>query len=85
MTTNSQVSPGCNIENKGIAFLCPQPNPEMIHDADLEDEKFDRKEAAAIDLLLKGFAHIKKSSDEILAAGISAVEALFHVLQSGHL
>jgi hypothetical protein len=54
----------------------------MVHDADLEDEKFDRKEAVGIDLMLKGLAHMKKSSDEILAAGISAVEALFHALKS---
>jgi hypothetical protein len=57
---------------------------EMVHDADLEDEKFDRKEALGIDLMLKGLAHMKKSSDEILAAGISAVEALFHALKSRH-
>jgi hypothetical protein len=57
---------------------------EMVHDADLEDEKFDRKEAVGIDLMLKGLAQMKKSSDEILAAGISAVEALFHALKSRH-
>ena len=55
---------------------------EMVHDADLEDEKFDRKEAIGIDLMLKGLAHMKKSSAEILAAGISAVEALFHALKN---
>jgi hypothetical protein len=55
---------------------------EMVHDADLEDEKFDRQEVIGIDLMLKGLAHMKKSSDEILTAGISAIEALFHVLKS---
>ena len=55
---------------------------EMVHDADLEDEKFDRKEIIGIDLMLKGLAHMKKSSDEILAAGISAIEALFHALKN---
>ena len=54
---------------------------EMVHDADLEDEKFDRKEAVGIDLMLKGLAEMKKSSDEILAVGISAVEGLFHALK----
>jgi hypothetical protein len=57
---------------------------EMVHDADLEDEKFDRKEALGIDLMLKGLAEMKKTSDEILAAGISAVEALFQALKSRH-
>jgi hypothetical protein len=37
----------------------------MVHDADLEDEKFDRKEAVGIDLMLKGLAHMQTSSDEI--------------------
>ena len=57
---------------------------EMVHDADLEDEKFDRQEALGIDLMLKGLAEMEKSSDEILAAGISAIEALFRVLMSRH-
>ena len=54
----------------------------MVHDADLEDEKFDRKEAVGIDLMLKGLAYMEKSSNEILSAGIAAVEALFHALKS---
>ena len=57
---------------------------EMVHDADLEDDKFDRKEALGIDLMLKGLAYMKKSSEEILAAGISALEALFRALKSRH-
>jgi hypothetical protein len=57
---------------------------EMVHDADLEDEKFDRKEAIGIDLMLKGLAQMRKSSDEILAAGIAAVEALFRALKGRH-
>lgn len=57
---------------------------EMVHDADLEDEKFNRKEAIGIDLMLKGLAHMKKPSGEILVAGISALEALFHALKNGH-
>ena len=48
---------------------------EMVHDADLEDEKFGRKEAIGIDLMLKGLAHMEKSSNEILSTGIAAFEA----------
>ena len=47
----------------------------MVHDADLEDEKFGRKEAIGIDLMLKGLAHMEKSSNEILSTGIAAFEA----------
>ena len=38
----------------------------MVHDADFENEKFGRKEAIGIDLMLKGLAHMEKSSNEIL-------------------
>ena len=55
---------------------------EMVHDADLEDDKFDQKEAVGIDLMLKGLAQMGKSSDEILSAGIAAIEALFRALKS---
>ena len=76
----------CTFETLCLRFAINDPIisqiAEMVHDADLEDEKFDRKEAVGIDLMLKGLAHMKKSSDEILAAGISAVEALFHALKS---
>jgi hypothetical protein len=76
----------CTFETLCLRFAVNDPIisqiAEMVHDADLEDEKFDRKEALGIDLMLKGLAHMKKSSDEILAAGISAVEALFHALKS---
>jgi hypothetical protein len=55
---------------------------EMVHDADLEDDKFDQKEAVGIDLMLKGLAQMGKSSNEILSAGIAAIEALFRALKS---
>jgi hypothetical protein len=76
----------CTFETLCLRFAISDPIisqiAEMVHDADLEDEKFDRKEAVGIDLMLKGLAQMKKSSDEILAAGISAVEALFHAFKS---
>lgn len=78
----------CTFETLCLRFAINDPIisqiAEMVHDADHEDEKFDRKEAVGIDLMLKGLAHMKKSSDEILAAGISTLEALFHALKNGH-
>ena len=52
----------------------------MVHDADLEDEKFDRKEAVGIDLMLKGLAHMQTSSDEIWLPE-SRRSTLFHGLK----
>ena len=56
---------------------------EMVHDADLEDDKFDRKEAVGIDLMLKGLAQMGKSSDEILSAGIAAMRRYLTPLKAG--
>jgi hypothetical protein len=78
----------CTFETLCMRFAINDPIisqiAEMVHDADLEDEKFDRKEAVGIGLMLKGLAHMEKSSDEILSAGIAAVEALFRELKSRH-
>jgi hypothetical protein len=78
----------CTFETLCVRFAINDPIiseiAEMVHDADLGDEKFDRKEAVGIDLMLKGLARMEKSSNEILAAGISAMEALFLVLKSRH-
>ena len=76
----------CSFETLCLRFAINDPIipqiAEMVHDADLEDDKFDRKEAVGIDLMLKGLAQMGKSSHEILSAGIAAIEALFHALKS---
>ena len=76
----------CTFETLCVRFAMSDPIisqiAEMVHDPDLEGEEFDREEAFGIDLMVKGLAHMEKSSDEILAVGISAVEALFHALKS---
>jgi hypothetical protein len=71
-------------ERFGISDPMISQIAEMVHDADLEDEKFGRKEAVGIDLMLKGLAHMEKPSNEILSAGIAAIEALFRALKSRH-
>jgi hypothetical protein len=76
----------CTFETLCLQFAINDPIvlqiAEMVHDADLEDDKFDQKEAVGIDLMLKGLAQMGKSSDEILSAGIAAIEALFRALKS---
>ena len=78
----------CTFETLCLRFVINDPVisqiAEMIHDADLEDEKFGRKEAVSIDLMLKGLAQMQKSSNEILSTGVAAFEAVFRALKSRH-
>src|SRR5204862_452253 len=53
---------------------------EMIHDADLEDAKFQRVECVGIDRVLKGWGKTGMSSDEILAQGFKCFDGLLLVL-----
>jgi hypothetical protein len=55
---------------------------QMIHDADLEDEKFGRPECAGFDLVFKGWARLGLPDAEILEKGFICFEAL-HTALSG--
>jgi hypothetical protein len=54
---------------------------EMIHDADLEDEKFQRSECIGIDRVLKGWAKEGLPDEEILRRGFECFDALYSFLQ----
>ena len=54
---------------------------EMIHDADLEDGRFQRAECFGLDRLFKGWAKLGFSDAEILAKGFDCFEALYHWLR----
>ena len=54
---------------------------EMIHDADLVDEKFGRKEGFGIDEVLKGWARKGVSDKDLLERGIQVMEGLYHSLR----
>jgi len=54
---------------------------EMIHDADLEDEKFQRPEGIGIDRVLKGWAKEGLPDEEILRRGFECFDALYAFLQ----
>jgi hypothetical protein len=64
------------IEDKAIRKIA-----EMIHDADLEDEKFQRVEAVGIDRVLKGWAKEGLPDKEILRRGFECFDALYAFLQ----
>jgi hypothetical protein len=54
---------------------------EMIHDADLDDEKFQRNECIGIDRVLKGWGKSDMSDDEILLHGFECFDGLYSFLQ----
>ncbi len=50
---------------------------EMVHDADLEDGKFQTTECIGVDRVLKGWAKSGLSDEELLARGAECFEALY--------
>src|SRR5437773_12062842 len=54
---------------------------EMIHDADLDDARFQRIEAVGIDRVLKGWAKEGLPDEEILRRGFECFDALYAFLQ----
>ena len=53
---------------------------EIIHDADLADEKFGRKEGYGIDEVLRGWARQGIPDQELLDRGVQVMEGLYHSL-----
>ena len=64
------------ISDKAVAKI-----GEMIHDADLDDARFQRVEAVGIDRILKGWAKQGLSDREILRRGFECFDALYSFLQ----
>jgi hypothetical protein len=54
---------------------------EMIHDADLDDARFQRVECMGIDRVLKGWAKEGLPDEEILRRGFECFDALYAFLQ----
>lgn len=55
---------------------------QMIHDADLLDEKFGRKEGFGVDEVLKGWARHEVSDKDLLERGIQLMKGLYHSVAS---
>jgi hypothetical protein len=53
---------------------------QIIHDADLEDEKFGRTEGQGLDATLKGWAAQDIPDDELLRRGMDLIDGLYHGL-----
>jgi hypothetical protein len=54
---------------------------EIIHDADISDEKFGRKEGLGIDQVLKGWARQGIPDADLLDRGMQLMEGLYHSLK----
>ncbi len=75
----------CTLETllKRFAIVDPAARRigEMIHDADLEDGKFQRPECSGLDLLFKGWARLGLSDADILEKGFACFDALHAALR----
>jgi hypothetical protein len=65
----------------GLADKALRTIGEMVHDADLEDGKFQRPECLGLDRVLKGWAKRGLSDDEILARGGDCLDGLYAYLR----
>lgn len=52
----------------------------VIHDADLEDEKYGRSEGIGLDRVLIGWAHEGTADEELLRRGMEMIEGLYQSL-----
>jgi hypothetical protein len=75
----------CTIETlvKEFAIRDPQVKKvaEVVHDADLGDEKFGRTEGAGMDKILIGWGQQNVADDEILRRGMEMVEGLYQSIR----
>jgi hypothetical protein len=75
----------CTFETLTTVFHIRDPQvraiAEIVHDADLFDEKFRRKEGFGIDEVMKGWARQGLSDQELLARGMQLTEGLYQSLR----
>jgi hypothetical protein len=74
----------CTFETFRKEFAIRDPKigaiAEIIHDADLADEKFGRTEGSGLDRVLIGWAQEGVSDDELLRRGMEMIEGLYQSL-----
>jgi hypothetical protein len=69
------------IKRFGIEDKAARKIAEMVHDADLDDDKIQRNECIGIDRILKGWAKQGLPDKEILGRGFECFDALYTFLQ----
>jgi hypothetical protein len=65
------------VKRFGITEKAVLTMAEMIHDADVEDGKFQRHEGLGLDAVLRGWAKTGIPDSELLAKGMECFEALY--------
>jgi hypothetical protein len=70
------------VKRFGIDDKAVRKMAEMVHDADLEDGKFQRHECIGIDRLLNGWARQGMSHEELLAKGGECFNGLYEALRT---
>lgn len=74
----------CTFETLRKEFAIRDPKvstiAEIVHDADLADEKFGRTEGTGLDRVLIGWAQQGISDDELLRRGMELIEGLYQSL-----
>ena len=72
----------CTFETLEKEFRIRDPRVEvigqMIHDADLLDDRFGRKEGYGVDEILKGWARQRFPDEKLLERGMELMEGLYH-------
>jgi hypothetical protein len=70
------------VKRFGIRDRAVRQIAEMIHDADLEDDKFHRVECVGLNALFKGWAALGVPDQEIITKGAETFDALYALLAS---
>ena len=70
------------VKRFGIRDKAVQSIAEMIHDADLEDGKFQRYECLGLDRIFKGCARLGWNDAKILSKGFDCFDALHASLRA---
>jgi hypothetical protein len=74
----------CTFETLRKEFVIRDPKvaviAQIIHDADLEDEKHGRSEGIGLDRVLIGWAHEGTGDEELLRRGMEMIEGLYQSL-----
>jgi hypothetical protein len=65
------------IERFGIRDKAVLPIAQLIHDADVEDDKFHRVEGFGVEQIFKGWAKQGLSDQEILSKGFECFDGLY--------
>jgi len=72
----------CTFETLRKEFAIRDPRvrriAQIIHDADLGDEKFGRTEGLGLDQVLNGWAQQGLTDDELMQRGMELIEGLYH-------